>query len=529
MIKSILFFLLLFLTLPLYSQTTYENSVFGFKMEKPESWKYYGSTEFDERKNECNYIFFIPLQSERISEWDNSLSITARGNGYANSLADVHLFERQRLHRKFDDLIVIEETNSSLLTQATINDVQYNILTLVNYQNGIGYLSSFSFRSNQKDVDTASVSSFFNRITYSPPEANYDDIDAEIKESTENATLYFKKAQRKFNFHEAESGMEDVNKALDMFPFYGEAYYLRGYLHLALGDTVEACRDFHSSISEDYAGESELIDYCNTRRISEALEEDGEEPNLFEGFDPNADHIEFIDSIKEHKYIVLSVRGEPNPEVITYMNQLNHIFMLDYKQLDSLYKAETGILQLYAFGIMCRKFPEQINNDHKKILKNKNGILVLNRDQKEPHSVPIKEIASMMFSSIEAMEEEKKMKSRTESEVSKLIRNYAKHPESYEPISFEQFDVMHIADGETLKKEKDSEDYVIGHRYRLKDVNGNTFECYNTFKFDHEFQINIIEGEESNTVSAYPPMVQEWLDKYGRTLSNKDKKKLRLQ
>lgn len=525
MIKSILFFLLLFLTLHLFAQT-YENNVFGFKMEKPESWKYYSSTEFDERKNESNYIFFIPLKSERISEWDNRLSFIARGNGYTNSLADVHLFERQRLQRKFDDLIVIKETNSSLLTQATINDVQYNILTLVNYQNGIGYLSSFSFPSNQKDVDTASVSSFFNSIMYSPTKVNYDDIDAEIKESPEDATRYFKKAQRKFNFHAAESGMEDVNKALDMFSFYGEAYYLRAYLHLALGDTVEACRDFHSSISEDYAGEIELNDYCNMRRISEALEEGREEFNPFERVDPNANHIAFIDSIKMHKYLVLSVRGEPNGEVITYMNQLNHMLVLDYKQLDSLYKAETGILQLYAFGIICGKFPEQINNDHKKIMKNKNGIMVLNGDQKEPHSVPIKEIASMMYGSIVAMKEEQKMKPKTESEVSKLIRKYAKFPDSYESISFEQFHVMFIANGETLNKEKKSDDYVIGHRYRIKDNNGNTAECYNTFKFDHEFKINIIEGEESNTFSAYPPRVQEWLDKYGRSLSDKEKKKI---
>ncbi|TNF48186.1 MAG: hypothetical protein EP305_06140 [Bacteroidetes bacterium] len=525
MIKAI-FSLLLFTTLRTSAQTIYENSVFGFKMEKPESWGYYGSTEFDERKNECYYMFFLPPKSERLSEWDNILSFIARGNGYANSLADVHLYERQRLHREFDDIEVIKETKNSLLTQTTINDIQYQILTLVNYQNGISYITSYSYQSNKQDVDTAAINAFFDSILFVQPKVNYDDIDLEINETPEDATLYFKKAQRKFSFHEVESGMENVNKALELFPFYGEAYYLRGYLNLALGDTVEACRDFHSSIAEDFAGESELMDYCNTRRISEALEEGRQKHNPFESFDPNANHLEYIDSIKNHEYVILSVRGEPNEQVINYMNQLNHLFMLEYEQLDSLYKAETGILQLYAFGIICRKFPQQINNDHKKILKNKEEIMVLNRDQKEPYPMYVKEIASMMYGSIEAMEEEKKMKSKTESEVSKIIGNYAKYPESYEPISFEKFHIMHIANGETLKKEKDSEDYVIGHRYRIKDINGNTVECYNTFKFDHEFQINIIEGEESNTVSAYPPRVQEWLDKYGRSLSDKEKKKL---
>lgn len=529
MINSIVSFLLLFFTLQSIAQTTYENNVFGFKFEKPENWGLYGITEFDKSENECIYIFFLPPKSERISEWDNSLSFIAKGNGFANSLADVQLFERQRLHREVNDLEVIEESNGRILSKATINEVQYHILTLANYQNGISYLLSYSFQLKQKNIDTALVGSFFRTISYSIPIVNYDDIDAEINESPKDATLFFKKAQRKFNFHQKESAIADVNKAIEMLPFYGEAYYLRGYLNLALGDTVEACRDFHSSIAEDYAGESELMDYCNTRRISEALEERREVSNPFEGFDPNANHIEFVDSVKEHKYIILSVRGEPNEEVMTYMKQLNHLFMLDYEQLDSLYKAESGILQLYAFGIICRKFPEQINKDHKQILKNKDEIMVLKRDQKEPQSLFVKEIASNIYGSIEAMEEEKKMKFKTESEVSKLIRNYAKYPDSYESMSFEQFHVMHIADGETLKKEKNSEDYVIGHRYRIKDVHGNIVECYNTFKFDHEFQINIIEGEESNTVSAYPPRVQEWLDSYGKELSVKEKKRLGIQ
>ena len=85
---------------------------------------------------------------------------------------------------------------------------------------------------------------------------------------------------------------------------------------------------------------------------------------------------------------------------------------------------------------------------------------------------------------------------------------------------------MSIVDIATKEKEKNSDSYVIGHRYKINDVNGKPIECYNTFRFDYEFRINIIEGEESNTVSSYPPRVQEWLDKYGKELSNKEKRKL---
>lgn len=526
MIKTILSLLLLFFCFQTFAQKTYQNSVFGFSIEIPENWDFYGSNEFDSEKNECIYMFLLPSKSERVSEWDNSLSFIARGNGYANSLADVKLFELELLHQKFDDLKIVEETNSSLLTRATINNVQYNLLTLMNYQNGISYLASFSFQSNQENIDTSSVKSIFGSISYSAPLPVYDDIIADIEKTPEDATLYYKKALREFNFHNINDGMKDVNTALKIFPFYGEAIYLRGYLHLYLGDTVAACRNFNSSIAEYYLGENEVLEYCNTTKISEELEKREHRNNPFIDFSPEVNHIEYMDSLKKHEFLVLSVSGEANEQVMKYMRELSHLFMLDFEDLDSLYHTETGILQLYTFGIICEKFPDQINSDHKKILKSKNEIMVLTNEQNEPHLMPVKEIAANVYQNIEAHEEEKKMQVKTENEVKKLIKKYSKYPDSYEPISFEKFHSIHIIDGETLKKEKNSEDHVIGHHYRIKDVNGKIIECYNTFKFDHQFRINIIEEEESNTFSAYPPILQQWLDQYGRSLSDKDKKKL---
>lgn len=523
MTKSILLYFLVFFSLQSNAQTSYENSIFGFTMEIPENWTFYGSTEFDKSINGCQYIFFLPQTTNRLSEWDHRLRFSATGNGYANSLEDVHLFEYQRLHRKFDEIKVIEETSNSLLTQVLINNVSYNILTLVNYQNGISYIASYSYQSNEENIDTSSIKLFFNEISYSSPSVDYDDIISEISKTPENATLYYKKAQRAFGFHDFETGIKDVNQALDLFSFYGEAYYLRAYLHLAIGDTIEACRDFHSANSNDYFTDFELDEYCNTRKIAKALEE---ESSLFKDFDTSANHLAYIDSIKMHEYIFLSIDGKPNEKVLTYMDHLNHLFMLEFAQLDSIYKAETGILQLFSFGIICKKYPEQITDEQKQILKSKEDILVLESNQKTTHLMPVKEIAEMMYGIVKAIEKEREMQSRTEFEVKKLITNYSKFPDSYEPLSFEQFHIMYIADGNTLKKEKNSDVYVIGHRYRIKDIHGDIVECFNTFKFVQNFNINIIEGEESNTSSAYPPMIQDWLEKYGRMLSDKEKNEL---
>jgi len=525
MTKTIFFFLGIIITPLLIAQSNIESTIFGFKTSIPESWNESSRIEFDSEENESSYNFFISPMGK--SELDNRLSIVARANGYANSLADVHLFERQRLHREYDNLMVIKETDNMLLVQTLINNEKYSILTLVNFQNGISYLVSFSYVNDEGNLKKASVEAFFNNIAFFVPQVDYSDLDNKINEAPEDAILYLKKAQRKFGFHNFEGGMTDCNELIKFFPMYGEAYYLRGYLHIALGDTISACRDFHASIKEDYAGEPELDEFCNTRRIAEALEEGREEDrNPFGDFDASANHLDYVDSIRKHEFIMLSFGGEPSPEIISNMGHINHLFALDFNQLDSIYMSETGIVKLYAFAIICVKFPKQINSEHKEILKSKGKIMVITRDQKNPHLMPAKEIASLMYQNVKDLEIDKKMQEKTEEVVKTFIVNFSKSPDSYQPISFEQFHIMQTTYGETLKTEKSSESYVIGHRYKIKDINGNSMECYNTFKFNHAFKINIIEGEESNTVWAFPPNIQDWLDKYGKALSDKDKKKL---
>lgn len=509
------------------SSENFENSAFGFKMEKPENWSLHRSVENNIETFTCTYVFFLPISSERLSEWDNSVIISASGNGLHHSLANVKLAEQNWLESKFDDLKIIQESDRHLLVKATINDNPFYISTWFNYQNGISYVANFSYRVDESLTDKSVVETFFNNITYHVPIVEYADLEKRIQDDPEDATSYFNKANRAFHFHQYDIALTDVNQALNLFPFYGEAYYLRGYVNIALGDTVAACEDFESSISEDYAGESELMDYCNTRRISEARErEKRNENNPFKEFDPNANHLDYVDSVRNHNYFILSFNGKPNQEIISYVSHLNHLYALDFKQLDRIFTSEKGVLQLFALGIIIRKFPEKITKEHKKILKSTGQILVLTGNYDELQTIEIKKLASNLFEIIKIKEDEKKIQTKTEKAVTSLILAFAKYPKSYESISFEEFHVMHIADGDTREIEKESIQPIIGHRYKIKNSEGKIVEVYNTFKFDYQFKINIIEGEESNTFSSYPPMVQEWLEQYGRTLSDKDKKRL---
>ena len=95
-------------------------------------------------------------------------------------------------------------------------------------------------------------------------------------------------------------------------------------------------------------------------------------------------------------------------------------------------------------------------------------------------------------------------------------------------INFDGFHTYSNYDFETGETEEESLVHAITITYRLKDNSGNMCEQINTIKIDHNMNIMIIEEEESDTVSSYPPRIKEWLDKYGRKLSKKDKQHLKL-
>jgi hypothetical protein len=236
------------------------------------------------------------------------------------------------------------------------------------------------------------------------------------------------------------------------------------------------------------------------------------------------DERSYIDSVRKHHYIIFSFTGTASREVSRYRDHINnHFSRLDYKILDSLYHAEKGILQFYAFLIICKKFPERINDEHKKMLDVGDQIMVLTGSQTEPGMLPKKDIAAMLHKhAMETLETQK----HTEKAVQSFIRDYARFPESYEPILFEKFHLLTTTDPKTGKTDEKTKMHVIGHRYWLKDSLGTTVECYNTFKLNSVFMMNIIEAEESDIFSSFPPKINDWLKLYGRVLSEEDKNRL---
>jgi len=112
--------------------------------------------------------------------------------------------------------------------------------------------------------------------------------------------------------------------------------------------------------------------------------------------------------------------------------------------------------------------------------------------------------------------------------VTNWIRKYAQYPESYEPVSFSGY-------SESVSKRKDkklpdTETYVIKHTHNLldRDSNMSTFTGY--FIMGHDYSVNIIEIERSNSFGgAFPSRTQIWTNKFGRALNRKDSLELEKQ
>lgn len=513
----------------LQAQVIY-NADFGFKMSIPTDLELTGSIPFDYTDYEATYTFLLSPVSDDMTNngmrWDNGVILVARANGRVHNLQEVMEQERKRLNR-YDNLAIEEEGVDRFVYVAEIGGKDYKLLALFKYENGIGYTATYSNRTAEFDKNKNGLESFFERMEFFVPEVNYQDLEGKLAREPDNLLMHEEMGTRAFHFHQYERAREEYTAVLEEAPFFGDIYYMRAWSNLALGDTVRACRDFKASIANDYLGESELVEFCqgvDTEYRDERLHDTEE----LMAIDESADHSRYIDSVRQHKYLLISFSNTPSDEMRAYIRHVNHLFRLDYATLDSLCLNETGVLQLYAFGIFCNKFPDRITKKHKRILKSREQVPVMTSRQEEPEMVDLSEISKKMYDSLKEDDEDKKYRKKVEKVVKDFIRAYALYPKSYESLGYEDFRIMGVVDMETGEKYKGDESSSILHRYRLKNVNGTYEEVIHVFKLNGQLQITIIEEEWSNTVMAYPPQIDEWLQTFGRELNDKDKKTLGL-
>lgn len=241
---------------------------------------------------------------------------------------------------------------------------------------------------------------------------------------------------------------------------------------------------------------------------------------------------DIVETITECNCVILKLRYELTEKEIKLVSSGQAIlFSRLFNELDSLFDHSNPLIQLYAFGGICTKYPDSLQEKHLTIL-NSEGVVRIYEQGKDSFPVmPAKEIAAMMYKSVTRNKLDKEQQLIVQKVISDFIVKYAANPKSYVNLKFQNYHVYSIHDGSTLEKIKGSEVFSIKHTFKIKNIRGILSEYQIRFKIDSAFKIILIEeenGEESNTVSCSPPRLDWWFNTVGKKLSKKERKELGL-
>jgi hypothetical protein len=230
-----------------------------------------------------------------------------------------------------------------------------------------------------------------------------------------------------------------------------------------------------------------------------------------------------VKSLEDCNCFIAGMRGQLTEKERAMVIGYQRLYRLDFETLDSLFRNSTVGIQLFTFGVICTNYPERLTADHLALMDNQNKIDIYQQGSTDFPKEKIGDLATGMYDQIAVHEQEKQTELTVQDKISQFIRAYAKYPESYEPMAFEGYHVYSIHDGADLKKQEGSEVYAVMHKYRLKTLKGDVVEVNHSFKMDALFLMMLIEAEESNTVTCYPPRLEFWLGQFGRELTDAEK------
>lgn len=241
----------------------------------------------------------------------------------------------------------------------------------------------------------------------------------------------------------------------------------------------------------------------------------------------NFSNLKYIDTLKKYNCIIERIDGELNEIETTIGTAYSNIYRLDYLTIDSLFFAEEGIIKLYSFLILCDKYPDKVDEKYSTILENNNLTNIYSRDKFPYPTRPTKIIAQKIKNNSQNKSIEEKNKLAVELSVKEFILNYSKYPDTYQPLSFEDF--QSVESYNITEKKQEPSAHVIKHIYTIKDNQGNIVNSTLMFILNSQLRIEIIEEEIMDIFESNPPDIQGWLNMFGRKLTLEDEKKLGLK
>lgn len=112
--------------------------------------------------------------------------------------------------------------------------------------------------------------------------------------------------------------------------------------------------------------------------------------------------------------------------------------------------------------------------------------------------------------------------------IKEWILAHAVHPESYQPVTFDEFSTGLTLNG--ASPVPGSETFTLHHTHRMLTNKGDTASYSGYFLLDNEFRVGIIESNRTNANEAgtYPEW-QAWTDRFGRPMTGLDSSEWRLR
>lgn len=246
--------------------------------------------------------------------------------------------------------------------------------------------------------------------------------------------------------------------------------------------------------------------------------------SVFNAFQQNLPIEDIVETLSECDCIVMGMRGDLTPQEQKMISRGQALMMArEFDELDSLFDHGNEIIQLYAFGGICASHPDSLTDKHLSLLTESGKIkMYMQNDQKFP-KIEKNEIAQGFYDNVEIRKQETLDKKRVEDVIVNYIKETAAFPETYESLGFSGFHVYKTANQSSLATIDDSEVFVTLHRFKIKNSAGKFGEYEVCFKLDHEFEMMLIEKEESNTVSVNPPKLDWWTGTFGKVENSNEK------
>jgi hypothetical protein len=191
-----------------------------------------------------------------------------------------------------------------------------------------------------------------------------------------------------------------------------------------------------------------------------------------------------------------------------------------YTELTCLLESDNKLFQFYGYAFASKQENSNLKEKYLNIYNDTTAIQLITEGKLVDSKMTIGRILQGISEQKSKDNDNMKRKPEIEKKVTLFIKKYSKYPQTYKPISFLSFSVGSQSDG--------SYTFNIRHKYQIKNNKGLKEKIISAFIFDSSLNIQAIEKDSSLIISAQPPKIEDWLKKYGRKITEKDRTILKL-